>query len=235
MAATGSTGPKSPRVRITYVGICNDFQNLERKQDMVYFHRRSFVIGLAVLILALAGGTVFAATQVFSGVATVPSSLTAATPTIIQGTLPGVGAMETTDEGLTVTLTQLVKNGPRWLFHFQLKNAANTTLTVRGTSDVHQFVLAGVIQTPPYSASVPLSSPSTSEIAANYPDLATILPSGGTAQGWLAVDTTNLGFTPSELLYRYATVQALGCTDPSDPSTCHTDTLYQALTWYFLS
>lgn len=200
---------------------------------MMHIHRRSFVIGLAVLILSLVGGTAFAATQALSGAAVVPSGPDA-TPTVLQSHPAGVGTTETTDEGLAVTLTQLVKNGPRWLFHFQLKNTVNKALTVRGTSDVHQFVLAGVIQTPPYNAVVSLSSPSATEAAANYPNLVTALPSGETAQGWLAVDTTNLGFTPSEVLYRYGAVPALGCTDPTDSSTCQTDTLYQALIWYLL-
>lgn len=201
---------------------------------MIRVSRRSLVIGLVVLILALAGGTAFAAAQQPPAAVTVPSRSLATTPTpiVLQVTPPaGVGATKTTGEGLAITLVQIVKNGPRWLFHFQISNRTPTSLTVRGTSDVHQFVISGVIQTPPYHAEIPLGSPSASEIATNYSDLTTTLQSGGTAQGWLAVDTTNLGFTPVQLLYRYAAVPATACTNPADQSTCHPDTLYQALIW----
>jgi hypothetical protein len=189
---------------------------------------------LVVLIFALAGGTVIAATRLESGGASMPSEPFKPPIIMVQGTPAGVGTTETTDEGLTVTLVEIVKQGSRWLFHFQLKNSAQAALTVRGISDVHQFVVAGNTKAaPPNNMGVaPLGSPSVSEVAANYPDLVMTLPSGGTAQGWLAVDTTNLGFLPSELLYRYAAVPTLGCTDPADPSTYHTDMLYQALIWY---
>ncbi len=201
---------------------------------MIQFRRRLIVIGMVILVLALAGGTTFAASRLSSGTANEPASSIVPTATIVQVHPDGVGTTETTDEGLTVTLTQIVKNGPRWLFHFQLQNIANTTLTVRGTSDVHQFIVSGRTQAaPPNNIGVAqLGSPSASEIATNYPDLANTLPAGGTAQGWLAVDTSNLDFTPVEVLYRYAAVPTLGCTDPTVSSTCHTDTLYQALIWY---
>jgi hypothetical protein len=202
---------------------------------MIHIRRPLIVIGMVALVLALAGGTAFAAARLSSGVANVPSSPIVPTVTLVQGNYDGVGATETTDEGLTVTLTQLVKNGSRWLFHFQLKNSANTTLTVRGTGAVHQFFIEGMTQAAPPNniGRAQLSSPSASEIATNYSDLATTLSSGGTAQGWLVVDTAHLDFTPVELVYQYAAVPALGCTNPADPSTCETDTLYQALDWYF--
>ncbi|GEM_PF-2997808 len=200
---------------------------------MTYIRHRAIMIGVAVLILALAGGTVFAATRQPSG-ATAISSGPSPTPVVLQSHLAGVGTTEITNEGLAVTLVQIVKHGPRWLFQFQIKNIVNTTLTVRGAGQVHQFIISGVTQAAPYNGVAQLGSPAASEIAANYPDLATTLPSGGAAQGWLAVDTTNLGFTPSELLYRYAAVPATGCTDPTVPSTCQTDTLYQALSWYLI-
>lgn len=198
---------------------------------MIHIRRLYLVIGLAVLILALAGGATFAATWQISRAASVSAS---PTPIVIHAQPLGVGAAETTDEGLTVTLTQVVKNGPRWLFHLQLKNTVNQALTVRGTSDIHQFVVAGNTQAaPPNNIDIAqLGSPSASEIATNYSDLATTLQAGGTAQGWLAVDTTNLSFTPVQLLYRYRAFPATACTDPSDKSTCHPDTLYQMLAWY---
>jgi hypothetical protein len=197
---------------------------------MIYIRRRYLVIGLAVLFLALAGGTTFAATHQLSGAAAVPVSHT---PIVIDATPLGVGAAETTDEGLEVTLLQVVKNGPRWLFHIQLRNTVTTTLTIRGTSDIHQFVVAGGTgAAPPNNIGVArLGSPAASEIAANHPDLARTLRAGGTAQGWLAIDTTHLGFTPTQLLYRYRAVPTTACANPNDTSTCHPDTLYQALIW----
>ena len=199
---------------------------------MIRVHRRTAIISLVVLVAALAGGTALAATQGFPGFSAGASNPDAATPIVIQGQPAGVGTPETTEEGLTVTLAQIVKQGTRWLFHFQIKNTASTALIVRGTSDEHQFVIAGVIQAPPYNKVVQLESPAASEQAASYSDLAAFLQAGGTAQGWLAVDTANLGFTPSQILYRYRAVPALGCTDPTVQSTCHTDTLYAALQWF---
>lgn len=195
---------------------------------MVHTKHRSLVIGLAVLILALAGGTVFAATWQPSGAVTASSSLS--TPP----QPPEVGATQTTDEGLAVTLIQVVKHGSRWLFQFQLRNIAQTALTVRGTGDVHQFVVAGNTgAAPPNNIGyAQLGSPSASEAAANYPDLATSLQAGGKANGWLVVDTTNLGFTPTELDYRFGSAPATACGNPADKSTCHPDTLYQSLIWY---
>jgi hypothetical protein len=197
---------------------------------MIHVHRRTVVIGLVVLIVVLAGITSLAVTHAFPYRASGPDTTT---PVVVQGGQPArVGTTETTDEGLSVTLLQIDKRGTRWLFHFQIKNMAQAALTVRGTSDVHQFVLVGVIQTPPYHVEVQLGSPSASEQIASYADLVTTLPSGGAAQGWLAVDTAKLGTTPVQLLYRYRAVPSLGCTDPADQSTCQTDTLYSALDWH---
>ena len=64
---------------------------------MIRVRRLYLVICLAVLALALAVGTAFAATRQPSGAVTVSP-----TPIIIHSTAqpPGVGAMQTTDEGL---------------------------------------------------------------------------------------------------------------------------------------
>ena len=198
---------------------------------MIRIKRRYLVICLAVLALALAVGTAFAATQQPSGAVTVSS-----TPIVINSTAqpPGVGAMQTTDEGLSITLVQIVKNGPRWLFHLQIKNTATTALTIRGTTDEHQFVVDGRTgAAPPNNIGyAQLGSPSASEIAANYSDLATALQASSTTDGWLVVDTTNLGFTPTELIYRDVAVQTISCIDPADQSTCQPATLYTGFTWY---
>jgi hypothetical protein len=201
---------------------------------MIRVKRRYLVIYLAVLVLALAVGTAYAATQQPSR--TVPMSSSLPTPIVIHSTAtpPGVGATQTTAEGLAITLVQIVKNGPRWLFQFQIRNTASTTLTIRGTGQEHQFVVSGNTgAAPPNNVGVAqLSSPSASEVAANHPDLASTLQTGGTAQGWLAVDTTNLGFTPIQLLYRDKAVQTTGCTNPEDPSTCQPATLYTGVDWF---
>lgn len=201
---------------------------------MIRVRRRYLVICLAVLVLALAGGTAFAATQQPSR--TVPTSSGPSTPIVIYSTAqpPGVGATQTTDEGLAITPVQIVKNGPRWLFHFQIRNTAQKNLTIRGTTDEHQFVVSGFTgAAPPNNIGVAqLGSPAASEIAANYSDLATSLQAGNTQQGWLAVDTTNLGFTPKELIYRDVAVPTQACTNPADQSTCQPATLYTGFDWY---
>jgi len=201
---------------------------------MIRVKRRYLVICLAVLTLALAVGTAFAAAQQPSGAVT--GSSAPPTPIIIQSTAtpPGVGATQTTDEGLSITLVQIVKNGSRWLFHLQIKNTATTTLTIRGTTDEHQFVVDGKTgAVPPNNIGyAQLGSPSASEIAANYSDLATSLQASSTSDGWLVVDTTNLGFKPTELIYRDAAIHTMSCTNPADQSTCQPDTLYTGFTWY---
>jgi hypothetical protein len=201
---------------------------------MIRVKRRHLVICLVVLVLALAGGTAFAATQQPSK--TVAVSYSPSTPIVIHSTspIPGVGTTQTTDEGLAITLVRVVKNGPRWLFLFQIKNTAHTTLLVRGTTNEHQFVVAGRTgATPPNNIGyAQLGSPSASEIAANYADLATSLQAGSTTNGWLVVDTTNLGFTPTSLQYRDVAIPTQACTSPTDQSTCHPDTLYTGFDWY---
>ncbi|HEY7357215.1 MAG TPA: hypothetical protein VH590_12135, partial [Ktedonobacterales bacterium] len=129
---------------------------------------------------------------------------------------------------------QIVKHGPRWLFHFQIRDTASTTLIIRGTGQEHQFVVAGDTQAaPPNNVGVDqLRSPSASEIAANYIDLTRTLQAGVMTQGWLAVDTANLDFTPIQLLYRDTAVQTVGCADPSDQSTCQPATLYTGVDWF---
>jgi hypothetical protein len=195
---------------------------------VIFIRRRYLVIGLAALLLALAGGTTFAATGLV-GIINPTPIVTRYTPQP-----SGMGATQTTDEGMAVTLVQIIKNGPRWLFHFKIENTAKTALTIRGTSDVHQFIVSGNRQAaPPNNIGIAqLGSPSASEIAMNYSDLATTLPSGGGAEGWLAVDTTNLDFTPTTVLYRYKAVPTTACANLHDQSTCYPDTLYQALIWY---
>lgn len=199
---------------------------------MIRAKRWYLVIGLAILALA-AGGIAFAGTYQPAGNAPAPAG---STPIVLQGTPPanGVGATKTTAEGLAITLVQIVKDGPRWLFHFQIRNTALTALTIRGTGQEHQFVVSGDTgAAPPNNIGVAqLSSPSASEIAANYPDLTSTLPAGVMTQGWLAIDTTNLGFTPAQLLYRDVGVSAIGCTNPADQSTCQPTTLYTGVDWF---
>ncbi len=145
----------------------------------------------------------------------------------------GIGAMETTEEGLAVTFDRIDKHGARWLFHFKFANVASNGLTVLGADKVYQFVLTGNTKAAPPNniGEVQLGSPSSSEIAAGYPKTATTLRAGEVIQGWLAVDTANLDFTPAQLLYRYKAVSTIGYIDPADPSTCQPETLYAALLW----
>ena len=191
------------------------------------------IVSLLALILTLAGDAAFAAARQPS--ATVPAPA-GSTPIVLQGAPPanGIGATKTTNEGLAITLVQIVKNGPRWLFHFQIKNTASTTLTVQGTGPEHQFVVAGDTGAAPPNniGEAQLASPSASEIAANHIDLANTLQAGVMTQGWLAVDTAHLGFTPIQLLYRDTAVQTIGCANPEDQSTCEPATLYTGVDWF---
>ena len=203
---------------------------------MIHLSRRYAIFGLTVLIAVLVGGAVLAATQKPSASSNEPSrSAAQPTGTVIQitGQPAGVGTTETTEEGLTITFVQMVKHGTRWLFHFQIKNTTQKAAIIRGTDDVHQFVVSGNTQVaPPNNIGVAqLGTPAASEIAVNHPEVASTLQPGGTTQGWLAVDTMKLDFMPTQLLYRYKAVPTLGCADPADSSTCHIDTLYQALIW----
>lgn len=201
---------------------------------MIRVKRRYLMICLAALALALAVGTAFAAAQQPSGAVTRSSS--PPTPIIINSTAtpPGVGATQTTDAGLSITLVNVVKHGSRWLFHFQIKNIAHNDLTIRGTTNEHQFVVDyGTGAAPPNNIGyAQLGSPSASEIAANYSDLASSLHASGTTNGWLVVDTTNLGSTPTELIYREVAIPTIACTNPADQSTCQPTTLYSGITWY---
>ena len=204
---------------------------------MLNENRRSVVMGVVVLIVGLLGGTAFAMTHLPGEPAhgsLTPSDPQTGTAIPVTGHPPGIGSMQTTEEGLTITLVRQEKQGALFLFQFQVKNTTHATATMRAISgQVHQFIISGNTQVAPPNniGEAQLNPPPVSENAATYPALAATLPAGATTEGWLAVDTTHLDFPATQLLYRYRAVPTVGCADPADPSTCQPATLYQALIW----
>lgn len=184
---------------------------------------------LALVALVLVGVFVYATSH--QATAASPTNSSSSAPTTLTGTPPGIGANLVTAEGLSVTLERIDKQGTRWLFHFVLRNlnAANDA-TVIGSGAVHQFAIVGKTG-PTTVVDKVLSTPLASEAAAGYRSLGATLKRGGATDGWLAVDTATLGFTPVQVIYRYHATSTTACKDPAVTSTCYPDTVYSMLIW----
>lgn len=184
----------------------------------------------AVLLLALLSAGVYAATR---GQAQSPQ----AHIDQIKLTYASTGQLVvpeplTTPDGLSIQLLAIERQPSRWLFAFAVTNQTDHVVDLLRSGADHRFVLVGAkpAGTPADQGEVSLGRPPASTLA-THPALAATMPGGVTVQGWLAADTTALGYPPQLLLYRYATIHTTRCANPQAWWTCRPADLYSALEW----
>lgn len=141
----------------------------------------------------------------------------------------GVGSTLTLPDGsVSITLVSVEQHGSMILFHFRAQNNTGRSFSLIGPGADYRFIIprAGTATT------IQTTGVPQSDLAAHPP-----LPSGiapnAKVDGWVAVDTAAIGGTPSQILYRYATVQTQKCANPADPITCQPAELFRSLIWNF--
>ena len=146
------------------------------------------------------------------------TSLSVSSVTPVEG-IGHVGDAQVVPTGLILQLLAVQQKGQQWLFHFRAQNNTQKTILLIGhTGADFQF----------YAALGTKLFPTAAADQQTYPALPSSLGAHISADGWVLSSPTT---QPSQILYRYATVQTTKTCNPPSTQTYCPATLFKSVIW----